>query len=70
LFEAPGYAVFDLFFSQRWGRHLLARAGIENLLDRTYWQWADVRGFAPDDPVVPLLSQPGRSVSMELRWIF
>ncbi len=70
LFEAPGYAVFDLFLSQRWGRHLMARAGIENLLDRTYWRWADVRGFAPDDPVVPLLSQPGRSVSMDLRWIF
>jgi hemoglobin/transferrin/lactoferrin receptor protein len=70
LFEAPGYAVFDLFLSQRIGRHLLLRGGVENLLDRTYWQWADVRGLAPDDPVVPLLSQPGRSVSMDLRWNF
>jgi len=70
LFEAPGYAVVDLFLSQRWGRHLLLRAGVENLLDRTYWRWADVRGLGPDDPVVPLLSQPGRSVSMDLRWIF
>jgi hemoglobin/transferrin/lactoferrin receptor protein len=70
LFEAPGYAVFDLFVSQRWGSHLLLRAGVENLLDRTYWRWADVRGLAPDDPLIPVLSQPGRSVSMNLRWNF
>lgn len=70
LFEAPGSAVFDLFVSQRLGGHLLVRAGLENLLDRTYWRWSEVRGFSPDDPVVPPLSQPGRSVAMDLRWIF
>jgi len=70
LFEAPGYAAFDLFLSQRWGRHLVVRAGVENLLDRTYWRWADVRGLPPADPLVPLLSQPGRSVAVDLRWVF
>jgi hemoglobin/transferrin/lactoferrin receptor protein len=70
LFEAPGYALFDVFISQRLGGHLRVRAGIENVLDRTYWRWADTRGLSPEDPVVPLLSQPGRTVSMDLRWIF
>jgi hemoglobin/transferrin/lactoferrin receptor protein len=70
LFEAPGYGVADLFVTQRWGRHLLLRVGLENLLDKTYWRWARVRGFAPDDPAIALLSEPGRSVSMDLRWIF
>ena len=70
LFEAPGYALFDVFISQRLGGHLRVRAGIENVLDRTFWRWADTRGLSPEDPVVPLLSQPGRTVSMDLRWIF
>ncbi len=70
LFEAPGYALFDLYVSRRVGHHLMLRAGVENLLDRTYWQWADVRGLAPDDPTVPLLSQPGRSLALDLRWNF
>jgi len=70
LFEAPGYAVFDLYASRRMGQRWLVRLGIENLLERTYWRWADVRGLAPDDPVIDLLSQPGRSVSMNLRLEF
>jgi hemoglobin/transferrin/lactoferrin receptor protein len=70
LFEAPGYALFDLYASRHLGRHLVLRAGVENLLDRTFWQWADVRGLAPDDPTVPLLSQPGRSLALDLRWNF
>ncbi|UCC15271.1 MAG: TonB-dependent receptor [Gammaproteobacteria bacterium] len=69
LFEAPGYGVADFFITPRWGEHLVVRAGLENLLDKTYWRWAQVRGFAPGDPAVPLLSEPGRSVSMDLRWV-
>ncbi len=41
----------------RWGRHLELRGGIENLLDRTYWRWADVRGLGPDDPTISMRSQ-------------
>lgn len=70
LFEAPGYGTADLFLTQRWGRSVLFRLGLENVLDKTYWRWARVRGFAPGDPAVPLLSEPGRSVSMDLRLVF
>lgn len=70
LFEAPGYAVYDLYVSRRWGDQLLLRAGVENLLDHTYWEWAEVRGLAPEDPMVPSLSQPGRSLALNLRWNF
>lgn len=70
LFEAPGYAVFDLFFARRFGQRLRLRAGIENLLDKTFWRWAHVRGLGPDDPLVPVLSEPGRSITLNLSMNF
>jgi hemoglobin/transferrin/lactoferrin receptor protein len=70
LFEAPGYAVFDLHLALRLGRALTLRAGAMNITDKTYWAWTDVRGFAPDDPVIPYLSRPGRSftVGVDMTW--
>lgn len=70
LFEAPGYGVLDLFAAQRLGERLVLRAALENLTDKTWWRWADVQGLAPDDPFIPPLSRPGRSVAVELGWNF
>ena len=66
LFKPPGHVVFDLYFTQRLGQRTTVRAGLLNLTDRTYWNWSDVRGLAPDDPVLPYLAQAGRSVSVSL----
>ena len=46
------------------------RAGIRNLTDRVYWSWTEVGGLAPDDPVIPYLSRPGRNLSLglDLSW--
>ncbi|MEM8816904.1 MAG: TonB-dependent receptor [Pseudomonadota bacterium] len=60
LFEPSGHAVFDLYLARQVGDKVTLRAGILNLGDRTYWSWTDVRGLAPDDPVIPYLSRPGR----------
>lgn len=70
LFEAPGYGVFDLYLAWRAGPSLTVRAAAMNFTDRTYWAWTDVRGFAPDDPVIPYLSRPGRSfsVGIDMTW--
>ncbi len=70
LFEAPGNAVFDVFLAVRLGATLTLRAGATNLTDKTYWAWTDVRGLAPDDPVIPYLSHPGRSfsVGIDMAW--
>ena len=70
LFEPSGYAVFDLYLAQRLGDNVIVRAGLHNLTDRTYWNWADVRGLAPDNPILPYLAQAGRaaSVSLNLVW--
>jgi hemoglobin/transferrin/lactoferrin receptor protein len=70
LFKPPGYAVFDLFFTQQLGQRVTLRAGLHNLTDRTYWKWSDVRGLSPDDPLLPYLAQAGRSasISMNVSW--
>ena len=70
LFKPPGHAVFDLYLTQRLGARTTLRAGLHNLADRTYWNWSDVRGLSPDDPLIPYLAQAGRgvSVSLNMNW--
>jgi hemoglobin/transferrin/lactoferrin receptor protein len=69
-FQPAGHAVFDLYVTQALGSNAVIRAGLHNLTDRTYWIWSDVRGLAPDDPILPYLAQAGRtaSVSLNLVW--
>jgi len=70
LFKPAGYALFDLFVSQRLSDRIVLRAGVLNVTDRTYWVWSDVGGLAPDDPMIPNLSRPGRSltVGLDMNW--
>jgi len=66
LFKPAGHAVVDLFLTQQLGERTTLRAGLHNLTDRTYWNWSDVRGLSPNDPILPYLAQAGRSVSVSL----
>jgi hemoglobin/transferrin/lactoferrin receptor protein len=66
LFKPPGHAIFDLYLTQRLGERTTIRAGLHNLTDRTYWNWSDVGGLSPDDPILPHLAQAGRSASISL----
>jgi hemoglobin/transferrin/lactoferrin receptor protein len=59
LFKPAGHAVFDLYYTQRIAERTTFRAGVLNLTDRTYWNWSDIRGLSPTDPVMPYLAQPG-----------
>ncbi len=70
LFKPAGHGVLDLFYMQRIGEQTMFRAGILNLTDKTYWNWSDVRGLSPTDPVLPYLAQPGinASVSLNFSW--
>ena len=61
LFEPPGYAVLDLFVTRRMNDRWTVRAGVLNLTDREYWAWSDVRGLAPDDPVIPISPAPAEA---------
>ncbi|MDH4072408.1 MAG: TonB-dependent receptor [Gammaproteobacteria bacterium] len=70
LFEPHGYAVFDFYVTRRLGDHLRIKGGVTNLTDKTYWAWSDVRGLGPDDPAIPYLARPGRSVvlGVDMDW--
>jgi len=69
-FATPGWTTVDL--SAGWSPRdwVEVRAGIFNLADRTYWRWLDVANLESDDPMIPLLSRPGRSYSITARFMF
>jgi len=70
LFKPPGHAVFDLYVTRDLGDRVRLRGGVTNLTDKIYWSWSDVRGLAPDDPVLPYLARPGRSLvlGVDMDW--
>jgi len=70
VFKPASHAIFDLFLTQRIGNHAIVRAGLHNLTDQTYWNWSDVRGLSPDDPLLPYLAQAGRSASISLNVVW
>lgn len=59
-----------LDFSAGWrpSNWLEVRAGIFNLTDKTYWRWLDVANIEADDPMIPVLSRPGRNFSLTARF--
>lgn len=69
-FIPGGYGVFDLLAAWRPQPDLKLGLGLFNAFDRDYWQWQDVRGLAPGDPTLPLLSRPGRhlAATLEIVW--
>ncbi len=64
LFKPAGYATFDVHVTRQLTEAVRIRAGINNLTDRTYWQWTRAGGLSPEDPTIPFLSQPARSFAL------
>ena len=70
LYEPDGYATIDWLANVSLGHGLSLNAGIFNLTDQAYIEWADVRGRAAIDPLVPYYTRPGRNASVTLHWAF
>ena len=70
LFQPSGFVIVDLTGRWRINDRLWINAGIFNLGDRSYHEWADVRGRVPNDPLLELYQQPGRNASVTLTAIF
>jgi len=69
-FQTPSWTTFDLTAGWRASAHVSLRAGIYNLTDERYWRWSDVSLFGPDDPMLELLTQPGRNYSVSVDFRF
>jgi len=70
LYQTDGYVTIDWLANVDFGHGLSLNAGVFNLTDREYIEWADVRGRAANDPLVPYYTRPGRNASITLRWVF
>ncbi len=68
LYRTDSYATLDLLAHLDLGHGLWLDAGLFNLTDRAYIEWADVRGRPVGDPLIPYYTHPGRNVSVTLRW--
>jgi hemoglobin/transferrin/lactoferrin receptor protein len=66
-YAPPGYAVLDV--SARWRPRpgLTLSAGLNNVTDRRYTRWADVRGLADSSPVKDAYTAPGRHAQVSMR---
>ncbi len=63
-FATPSWGILDLTAGWRPNRRVELRAGIFNLTDKKYWRWLDVANRESGDPMITLLSRPGRSFSV------
>jgi len=78
-FLSDAYTVFDLFGSLRFNANLKVNAGIYNLFNERYYQWARIRnvtlgdlplyGYATDEGI-GRFSEPGRNYRVNLTWTF
>lgn len=64
--QPPGYAVLDLFFNIEFAPGARLDAGIFNLADRRYADWAGVPGVAANSPTRDRYTMPGRHLGMSL----
>jgi len=64
----PGsHTTIDLYGEYRFGEHLRLNAGVYNLTDEKYWDWADVRGRPANDVALDRYTRPGRTASASLK---
>ena len=69
-FATPSWITFDLTAAWRPSPLLELRAGVFNIGDETYWRWLDVARLNANDPMIPLLSRPGRNYSVSVRFTY
>ena len=70
MYQPSGFMIIDLTGQWRISDRWWLNAGIFNLTDRSYYEWADVRGRVPGDPLLELFQQPGCNVSLTLTATF
>lgn len=67
-YRTGSYVTLDLLGQADLGHGLSVNAGIFNLTNQQYIEWADVRGRPVGDPLIPYYTNPGRNVSVMFSW--
>lgn len=66
-FTPAGYTVLDLAAGWQIGPSWSLAARIDNLTDRKYWRWADVRGLGSTSAALDSYTAPGRQFGLLLQ---
>jgi hemoglobin/transferrin/lactoferrin receptor protein len=69
-FRPDAFTILDATAFARITDGLTLRAGVFNILDKTYAWWSDVRGLASTSTVTDAYTQPGRNASVSLSFRF
>ncbi len=65
-FLTPAATTLDLGGQWRIRKDVRLNLAVNNLTDKKYWMWSDVRGLAASSTVADAYSQPGRHVNASL----
>lgn len=63
----PSFNVVDVGIQYRPHKKITIRANINNLLNKKYWNWSDVRGLPAQSKVLDAYTAPGRNFNLSLR---
>jgi hemoglobin/transferrin/lactoferrin receptor protein len=70
LYKVPGFARFDISGYWRLSKNVRLNAGIFNLTDKRYWNYASTRSLQPINPrdrqQIEVSSAPGRTYALSL----
>lgn len=69
-FASPAYTVLDLGMNWKPRPALSLVANLNNVFDRIYWRWSDVRGLADNSGVKDAYTAPGRNLQVSVRYDF
>ncbi len=70
-FRPPGYGVLDLSFWWSPTRQARLTLALNNVFDKKYWLWSDIRHADARDPAgVDFYSQPGRNLAASFTYTF
>jgi hemoglobin/transferrin/lactoferrin receptor protein len=70
LYRTDGYSTLDWLLRWNLSPRLRLNAGVFNLADASYIEWADVRGRIAGDPLIPYYTRAGRNASATLTYRF
>ncbi len=70
LLTLSGLTTYDLYGSYQITQNFKLRFAIRNLTDESYWNWASVQGKSSTASDLDLFMEPGRNMSVGLKYDF